>query len=268
MSRISITAIVISCNEADLLERCLSSLAFCDELIVVNMECSDNTSELAHRHGAVLLDHVRTPTVEMVLSWVSSKASHPWILNIDPDEVIDPLLANDIISALDNETPTLGSIDIPWQFYFGNHPLKGTYWGGINYKKGCLFHRDRVVFSDLVHDRPKPKEGFQRGLIPWKGSNVMHHYWMKDHNQFLVKHRRHLAAEGKRRQSMGQHFSWPKAAFDTLYSFAWCLLRKNGWRDGFTGLGLSGFYAWYVAEGWLSLRRLEMTESVTTSAAQ
>jgi len=147
------------------------------------------------------------------------------------------------------------------QFYFAQHALKGTYWGGPNWKLGSLFHRDRVELGAVVHRKAAPREGCSRLRLPWSETKVLHHYWMQDYQQFMEKHRRYIAAEGARHQSFGRHFSWLRALWVTVHSFAWSLLKKQGWRDGKVGLGLSAFYAWYVWSGWMALHDLEKAKS-------
>ena len=253
-----LTGIVVSFNEADLLERCLPALTFCEELIVVNMECTDRTPEVAAKYGARVIKHHRVPTVELVLEFAASHATHDWVLSVDPDEVMDKKLADQITALLaSEEIATIGRVELPWQFYFGSHALKGTYWGGEGYKRGTMFHRGRVTHIQQVHHRPLPKEGFTSHQIKWEGDNVLHHYWMTNYAMFIEKHLRYIKLEGSRRNHAGQTFSWWSTVKDTVVSFGWSLLRRKGYRDGLVGVGLSGLYAWYVGSSWLSLRKFE-----------
>lgn len=109
-----VTGVVVSFNEADLLERCLPSLSFCDEVLVVNMECTDATPEVTARHGARMVEHHRVPTVELVLEWASTQARNDWILSIDPDEVVDPKLGRQITELVAGpEEPRLARVELP-----------------------------------------------------------------------------------------------------------------------------------------------------------
>lgn len=262
-----ITGVVVSFNEGRLLERCLPSLAFCDEVLVINLESTDNTAEVAARHGARVVNHPRVPVMELVLKWGSDQASHDWVLSIDPDEEMSPKLGRQIAELITSEAAgSIGRLEIPWQFYFGDRALKGTYWGGENYKRGTMFHRDRVTHIQQVHHRPLPKEGYSSHLIPWEGDNVLHHYWMTDYRMFIEKHLRYLKMEGQRRKHAGETFSWWRTIKDTCVSFAWSIIRRKAYLDGVVGIGLSGLYAWYVGSSWLSLRRLEGELSASHTA--
>ncbi|MDZ4289631.1 MAG: glycosyltransferase family 2 protein [Prosthecobacter sp.] len=259
---IPITAIVVSCDEAGLLERCLPALRFCDELIVVDMECTDGTVAVARRYGARVVPHVRVPFIESAQEWLSTIASHDWILTVDPDEVVDARLAKELTALLPVLPEEVAVIELPWQFYFGRHALSGTYWGGRNWKSGCCFHRQRVMLDSILHQKAVPRPGCISHRIPWFDGHVLHHYWMEDYRQFMGKHRRYIAAEGQRHQRLGHRFSWLRMAWVSVHSFVWSVLKKQGWRDGHVGIGLSAFYAWYVGSGWMALARLEKDQSL------
>ncbi len=86
-----ISACIIAFNEADRIDACLRSLAFCDEIVVVDSGSSDDTREHAAAFGARVLtrefDGYRTQKDFAVRS-----AGHDWVLCLDADErVSDPL---------------------------------------------------------------------------------------------------------------------------------------------------------------------------------
>jgi hypothetical protein len=224
---------------------------------VVDMESTDDTAAVARRHGARVVARERAPFIEAAQKWMSTLARHDWIFVVDPDEEVSAPLAEEL-QRLTTELPEdVAVVEVPWQFYFGRHALAGTYWGGRNWKSGCLFHRGRVQLDGIIHQRAVPLEGFTTQRVPWAEGRVLHHYWMRDYRQFVQKHRRYIEAEGERHRRQGRRFSWTRMAWVSAHSFVWSLVKKNAWKDGLTGLGLSGFYAWYVASGWWSLRKLE-----------
>jgi glycosyltransferase involved in cell wall biosynthesis len=256
MNPIPITAIVVSCDEGHLLKRCLNSLTFCDEIIVVDMDCTDQTVSIAAQFKARVFKHQRVPFVEAAQKWMSTLASHDWIINIDPDEVFDPKLASALVTIVNELPEDVAVIEFPIQFYLGNHALRGTYWGGKKWKPGSFFHRQRVTLGAVVHRRAEPNLGLRIHRIPWQDDQVLHHYWMLNYAQLIEKHLRYIQAEGLKHQAAGQTFSWLTLSYETAHAFAWSLIKKSAWKDGLTGIGLSIFYAWYVASGWLALRSL------------
>src|SRR5690606_5454184 len=95
VQRPKISATVITYNEADRIGECLASLAFCDEILVVDSGSTDATRELAEAAGARVLvrafDGFRSQK-----QYAVDQARHDWILSLDADESLGPELATAI----------------------------------------------------------------------------------------------------------------------------------------------------------------------------
>jgi glycosyltransferase involved in cell wall biosynthesis len=76
---------VITYNEQRNLERCLTSVAFAEEIVVVDAGSTDRTRELAAAHGARVFDRRWTGYVEQKNAALE-RTSHPWVLSLDADE--------------------------------------------------------------------------------------------------------------------------------------------------------------------------------------
>ena len=90
---------LITKNAAGRLEACLSSLGFCDEIVVVDSGSSDTTCEIAERFNARVI----------AKEWLGfgrqkqfavDQATHDWVLCIDADEWVSTQLAERITLAL------------------------------------------------------------------------------------------------------------------------------------------------------------------------
>jgi glycosyltransferase involved in cell wall biosynthesis len=134
VNTLPISAVVVARNEGHLLSRCLESIRFCEELIVVDLESEDDTAEVAEQCGARVIRHPVVTAVEPVRRDSVGEAKRPWVLAIDPDEVVDPALAADLAALLDTLPSTVAIVSVPWQFYFRDAPLRGTVWGDLNEK--------------------------------------------------------------------------------------------------------------------------------------
>lgn len=88
----SISAVIITRNEARNIERCISSLkSVADEVIVVDAESEDDTRIRAERLGAIV--HIRKWTnYSDQKNFANSLATHSYILSIDADEALSPAL--------------------------------------------------------------------------------------------------------------------------------------------------------------------------------
>jgi len=99
-TRPRLSACIITRDEADRIEACLDSLAFCDEIVVVDSGSTDATRELAAAKGARVLtqpfDGYRAQKDFAVQS-----AQHDWVLCLDADERVTPALRASIEAARD-----------------------------------------------------------------------------------------------------------------------------------------------------------------------
>jgi glycosyltransferase involved in cell wall biosynthesis len=98
--RPGISACIITLNEADRIGDCLASLAFCDELVVVDSGSGDGTRDIAAAKGARVIEHAfegfRTQK-----DFAVGQAKNDWVLCLDADERVTPTLRASIEAARD-----------------------------------------------------------------------------------------------------------------------------------------------------------------------
>jgi (heptosyl)LPS beta-1,4-glucosyltransferase len=121
----AISVCIVCRNEADKLEACLESVAWADEVIVMDLESGDGSAEVAERRGATVFSREPIPIVEPLRNELASRARGEWILALDPDERVSPGLAEELrrVAARDD----VDLVEIPfthWDFgYPPSHPL-------------------------------------------------------------------------------------------------------------------------------------------------
>ena len=89
MQREPLSVVVITYNNADTLDACLSQVAWADEIVVLDSGSTDDTVAIARRHGARMDVHPFDdygPQKQRAYAM----ASHDWILNLDADEILSP----------------------------------------------------------------------------------------------------------------------------------------------------------------------------------
>jgi glycosyltransferase involved in cell wall biosynthesis len=145
----TISAIVITKNEAAKLGDCLDSLAFCNEIVVVDSGSEDATVAIAEEKGARVVAHAWVgygPQKNFALSL----ATGDWVLSIDADERVSAELAQQIKAAVAS-----GDADAY------EMPRLSSFCGRVMHRSGWypdyvlrLFRRTRACFSDdIVHER-------------------------------------------------------------------------------------------------------------------
>jgi glycosyltransferase involved in cell wall biosynthesis len=98
-SRAPLSAVLITRNAANVLDTCLESLAFVDEIVVVDSASSDGTIEIARRHGARVVQKEWLGFGRQK-QFAVEQAAHDWVLCLDADERVSPALAASIAAAV------------------------------------------------------------------------------------------------------------------------------------------------------------------------
>lgn len=97
--RAGLSAVLITRNAADQLGACLASLAFCDEIVVVDSGSTDGTRELALKYNARVIDN-DWPGFGLQKQFAVDQARYDWVLCIDADERVSHQLATSITQSL------------------------------------------------------------------------------------------------------------------------------------------------------------------------
>src|SRR5581483_3370351 len=97
----NIAAIIIAKNEQDMIKESLLSVAFCDEIIIIDNDSSDDTAKIAKQQGARVFN-VKTNDFSKLRNLGKEKADAKWLLYIDADERLSPKLAGEIKTIVKN----------------------------------------------------------------------------------------------------------------------------------------------------------------------
>ncbi len=91
-----ISAVIITLNEEEYIEECIQSLLpAVDEVVVVDSYSTDRTKEICKKLGVEWYEQEWLGYAD-TKNWANSQASNDWVLSIDADEILTPLLANSI----------------------------------------------------------------------------------------------------------------------------------------------------------------------------
>ena len=152
MPTLPLTLAVITYNEAESIARCLDSVPFAAEKLVVDSGSDDDTVAIARAHGARVV-HQDWLGFGAQRNFTSSQCSHDWILVLDADEYLSPELA----AELQQRLPQLMAGDAPAAYlrrstiYMGR-PMR-WYRPNVGEKLARLYHRGRARWSDArVHE--------------------------------------------------------------------------------------------------------------------
>lgn len=97
MSKPTIAAIIITKNEEKMLANCLETLAWCNEVIVIDNSSDDRTSSIAEQLKAKVYEKVTTSFAESRNFGFEKARNFDWVFYIDADERVSPTLAKEIL---------------------------------------------------------------------------------------------------------------------------------------------------------------------------
>ncbi len=251
---------IVGYNEEHFLKQCFESVSFCNDVHYTDLGSTDNSIMVAQQYANNIYHRQPVPSCEMIQAEVVNYTKNDWVLFIDPDEKVDPSLAEQIANEFDaiNANDKIGGVMVPWQFYFKQKKLNGTVWGGMN-QKYLLVNKHRFHFDPVVHYGRKLKDGFVQYTIEPDASktNVLHHYWMSSFKVFIKKHLRYLKNEGQDRYDLGVRTGWSKVVVSPFKEFYRSFYTLKGYKDGPLGIALSAFWSWYQTSAIFSLYKIQ-----------
>jgi glycosyltransferase involved in cell wall biosynthesis len=190
--RPKISGYVISYNRSAVIETCLRSLRFVDELIVVDKSSTDDTVEIARRYADRVVVVPWTPTVEDTRDYALSLCSYDWIIYLDDDECLSPAAIEFILE--EGVQPRADVYSIPRRNYFlGRFDPRTRDWP--DYKER-FFRKGTVEFRAVVHSAAALKST-NRHFIPADSPVFIYHLhcasvsvWVEKTNRYTSQPQR------------------------------------------------------------------------------
>ncbi len=224
--RAPLSAVLITRNAAAVLEPCLASLAFADEIVVVDSGSSDGTAEIATRHG------VRVVQREWLgfgrqKQFAVEQAKHDWVLCLDADETVSPRLAASIQAAL--ARPVSPVYRMPRRNRFLGRWL--SHGEGYPDWSPRLFNRMNARWSDdLVHEK------VLYAVTPGTLQGDLMHDSLDDLAAYLDRQNRYTTLAARQAYELGRSASLFHLLLSPVVRFFKFYVFRLGFLDGMPGL--------------------------------
>jgi glycosyltransferase involved in cell wall biosynthesis len=234
-----ISVVIIAKDEEKRIARCLESVRWADETIVVDGFSADRTPDIAKSFGAKIIQHAFTGSFADDRNIGLDNARNDWVLQLDADEVV-----TEGFKMAARETLARGGNIAVYKFrrrnFFLGHSMDH---GGFHHYIPNLVNKNLVRFTGSIHEGPSYREG---------GEGVIHadieHYPFDSLAQFVARQNRYTdiaarellensgALDGKavRRNLVNRSFK----IFWKSY------VKKGGYKDGPYGLIFAVLFAW------------------------
>ncbi|WP_231589203.1 glycosyltransferase family 2 protein [Chromobacterium sp. LK11] len=242
--------VLITKNAETSLGKCLDSVGFADEIVLVDSGSTDRTLAIASAYKAKVIHQDWLgfgPQKQLAVQ----AASHDWVLCLDADEWLSTELVNEIKDVLDN--PQAAAFQFPRCNRFMGRFLKH----GEGYPDWSLrlFHRGHARWSDdLVHEyviADSPVHRLRHDLMHESGEDIA---------LYLSKQNRYTSLQAEQLLQRGKRVGIAKLILSPLLRFLKFYFFRRGFLDGVPGLvhiSIGCFNSYIKYAKLIELRRLK-----------
>jgi glycosyltransferase involved in cell wall biosynthesis len=229
-----ISVLIITRNEAKYIERCLESVSWADEIVVVDAYSEDETPELAQAKGKPWSDKLKWyqrewDSFRLQRNFSLDKASHSWVFVIDSDEACSEKLAAEIRSTIN--APEFDAYKVRRQEYFLGQRINWGIWNPSYQDR--LFKKEGIRYINDVHEYP----GFK--AEPGRIHAPIEHAPDFNPEKFLYKMNKYTGIEAWDRYQRGTRTNRLRIATAFLVLFWKNFVHHRGYRDGYYGFIIS-----------------------------
>jgi glycosyltransferase involved in cell wall biosynthesis len=256
VSKAALSCCIVAMDEADRIEHCLASVAFCDEIVLVDSHSRDQTRELARARGAQVIER-DWPGHVAQKEFAVRAAAHDWVLCVDADERVSDELRAEIEALRERGFPAHAG----WRFprlvnYLGTWVRHGTWYPDLQLR---LFDRRRARWGG--HD-PHDRVELQAGTTSGELRGDLFHYPYRSFADHLATIDQYTTLMARGMLARGRHAGFTDLFLRPWVRFARFYLLKRGFLLGWKGLVLALLAAHYVRLKYMKLLVLERGEAL------
>lgn len=246
-----ISACVTCFNEEDKIRRCLKSLTWCDEIVVVDSFSKDKTPDICREYTDRVYQHEWLGYIGQK-NLIRKMASHNWVLFLDADEEVPPELRKEIQNELSLVGPYVGYQFPRMVYYLGKWIRHGEWYPDTKLR---LFQRDK--------GRSGGREPHDHVIVdgPIKTlKNPIFHYTYDDIFDHMAQMNRFSSITARAKFEEGIRARLSDLIFRPPHRFMKSFVFRNGWLDGRRGFIIAVISALGVALKYAKLWELELED--------
>jgi len=237
-----LSVVIITKNEQRNIERCLTSVKWADEVVIVDSGSTDKTVDICQKHDCRVFE-IDWLGFSGTKQYAVDQATNDWILSIDADERVTANLRSEIESLLDDK-PQYHGYQIPRQSTYLGQIIRHSGWNRDRPLR--LFNREFGAFNaKSVHEAVHVQ-----GHVGELRSFLLHHPYpdiqthLEKMNLYTELAAQELAAAGRRSTPLG-------AVVHGATKFIKMYVLQRGFLDGTAGFVLAknsafGVYLKYI----------------------
>jgi glycosyltransferase involved in cell wall biosynthesis len=234
--RMKLSAVVMTYNEERKIERCLRSINWVDELVVIDSFSTDRTIEISRQFTGKIYQHPWPRNYAQQRNIGNQHVTHDWVLSLDADEVVTEALRKEILNLM-SVSPAADSYGIPRMEYFAGKWITAGGW--VPQYKFYLNRKSSGEWVSPIHEKfvTLGSTGFLKNPILHDGMGTFEMLLDKFNHYNSVEVAEELKNDPARR------FSLMKAILKPLERFFGRFILKGGYKDGIHGFYIAAVVA-------------------------
>lgn len=268
-----ISIVILTYNEVKNIERCIRSVSWSNDILIVDSGSSDETCSVAEKLGVRVIhrqfDHFAG---QRNFAIDHGNLRHDWILHLDADEVVSEELKIEMFRILSTDNPKFG-YRVPSKLMFMGHWLK---YSGMYPSYQVRFGlKSQLRFHMVGHGQRELLLPDNLGVM---SGDIIHFNFSKGISEWIIKHSKYAKDEARNIQLKSKTVHWKNFLSTSdpverrrmlkalssympmrpLFRFIYIFFIRKGFLDGWTGFQyaiLIGFYQWLI-----DLNRIELDQ--------
>jgi glycosyltransferase involved in cell wall biosynthesis len=257
-----VSATIITLNEESNIKAACESVAWADEIVVVDSNSTDGTRAVAESYGARVITNA-WPGFGAQKQFAVEQAQHEWIFSLDADERVSDKLKQSIQTLREKPDAELADgYEIARRTHYQRRWIRGGGWYPDRqlrlFRKSKGHWKQRHIHESVTMDPGTRVERLQGDLLHFTSQDAAHHHRMIG-ERYAPLAALQMFEEGRRTSVLAVASAGPAA-------FIRSLILKGGFRDGFAGFTIASFAAHHAFLKHLMLWEKQATDNADKKA--
>lgn len=251
---LELSVCIVACNEEINIRRCLESVAWVeDRVVVLDLRSSDRTDVIARELGARVIVHPYAGNIEQK-NFALAQAKHDWVFSLDADEVCTPQLQQEVRDVVAKEKPRAVGFEVNrLTYHLGRWLRHGDFYPDWQLR---LFRRSEASWQGINPHGRVVVQGAVRRL-----GGDLEHYSYRNLADQVSRIQEFSRVQALALRDQGVRATWSMLVLRPPLRFLRAYVMKAGFLDGVAGLVVAAATAFHVFLKYAKLWELQTLAS-------